>query len=493
MIISFLGNVNSEWQNFFYYAAIICIILIYVGVITTLLVENRDPVKSLAYIMVFLLLPGLGLVVYFFIGRDQRRLKKFTLKGSGDLMRLREFMDHYKPYFQSVHADLKNLLHDQSSISELFLHTKQSILTENNKVELIKNGEEKYKILLEDILNARHHIHMEYYIFNHDEVGLSIAEALLKKVKQDVKVRFIYDDFGCSGIGDIPEMLENGGVEVLVFDPMWMKLYTNANYRNHRKIVVIDGEISYIGGINVANSYDNNQKNDFYWRDTHLRITGNATNQLQMQFLLSYKYASGGETFPFEFPYFHFNQNQGDAYVDVVGSGPDSNDPYNMLGIISVINSARAHVQITNPYFIPNAQVITAIEIAARSGKKVQLMIPRNADSKFVQWAMNSYIKSMLRAGVEVYLYEKGFIHAKTIAIDDCISMVGTVNLDNRSFFINFEIAAYVYDQKVNSQLRKMFDDDIKDSLQMTMSEWQKRPLASKFMESLCRLLTPLL
>ena len=493
MLISFLGNVNADWQNIFYYAAIAAIIFVYIGVITTLLIENRDPVKSLAYIMVFLLLPGLGLIVYFYIGRDQKKQKKFTLKGSGDLMRLREFIDNYKPYFQGVHDHLEKSTGEKSYISDLFLHTKQSILTEQNKVEILRNGEEKYPRLLQDIKNARHHIHLEYYIYNHDEVGVSIANALIEKVKEGVIVRFIYDDFGCNDIGDIPDLLENGGVEVIIFDPMWMKLYTNANYRNHRKIVVIDGQISYVGGINVANSYDNTKGNDIYWRDTHLRICGNATNQLQMQFLLSYKYATGGEVFQFEYPYFQFNQNDGEAFVDIVGSGPDSNDPYNMLGIISCINSAKKIIQITNPYFIPNAQVITAIEIAAKSGKKVQLMLPEKADSRFVQWAMNSYIKSMLLAGVEVFLYKKGFIHAKTIAVDDNLSMVGTVNFDSRSFYINFEIAAYVYDKTLNLELRSMFEDDMSECIQITMNDWQKRPLFSKFMESVCRLLTPLL
>ena len=493
MVLSFLGNINSDWQNLLYYGSIVVVVLIYFGVITTLLIENRDPVKSLAYIMIFLLLPGVGLIVYFLIGRDHRKQKKFTLKGSRDLMRLREFIDVYKEYFIHVRQELENKFGDKSFISDLFLYTKQSILTENNDVSILENGEEKYKKLLEDINNATHHIHIEYYIFDHDETGMEIAKALVEKASEGVLVRFIYDDFGSNNIGDIPELLENGNVEVIPFDPLWMKLYTNANYRNHRKIVVIDGTIGYVGGINVSNKYDNTKKNSVFWRDTHIRIEGNAVNLLQMQFLLSYKYASGELTFPIEFPYFNYNQNKGDAFIDIVGSGPDSNEPYNMLGIISAINTAKSEINITNPYFIPNAQIITALEVASLSGKKVKLIVPKEADSKFVQFAMNSYMKKMLEVGVEVYVYKKGFIHAKTITVDDDISIVGTVNFDNRSFFINFEIAAFVYDKKVNSGLRELFENDMEDCDKLILSEWQKRPIGTKFMESLCRLLTPLL
>lgn len=493
MILSFLGNVSSEWQSGLYYTAIIAVILIYAGVITTLLIQNRDPVKSLAYILVFIMLPGIGLVVYFLIGRDHRKQKKFTLKGTGDLKRLREFIDHYREYFLNIHKELEAEIGLKSDISNLFMHTKQSILTKNNKVEILENGEAKYKRLIEDIGKAKHHIHMEYYIYDHDEVGLAVANALVKKVEEGIVVRFIYDDFGCNNIGDIPEILGNANVDVQVFDPMWMKLYTNANYRNHRKIVIIDGSVGYIGGINVANSYDNTKDNSVFWRDTHLRIEGNATNLLQMQFLLSYKYASGGEVFPFEDPYFNFDQAKGKVFIDIVGSGPDSNAPYNMNGIISVINSAVSDIKIANPYFIPNAQIISAIEIAAQSGKKVQLMVPKVADSRFVQYAMNSYMKIMLEAGVEIYLYNKGFIHAKTITVDNDISMVGTVNLDNRSFFINFEIAAYIYDKKINKQMRAMFDDDQQFCDRLVLTEWNKRPIYIKFMESVCRLFTPLL
>lgn len=493
MLISFLGNVNEEWQAFLSDAGLIILALVYLGVIITLLIENRDPVKSLAYIMIFILLPGIGLIVYFFIGRDQRKRRKFTLKGSGDLLRIREFIDFYKSYFLHIHQLLEREYPENANIADLFLHTRQSILTDKNAVKVLCNGEEKYELLLEDLENAKHHIHLEYYIFNHDETGIAITNKLIKKIGEGVKVRFIYDDFGSGAIGDVPDLLENAGAEVIVFDPMRVNLYTNANYRNHRKIVVIDGAISYVGGINIANGYDNRQNNYVYWRDTHLRIEGNATNMLQMQFLLSYKYATGGDIFPFEYPYFHFDQDPSTAYIDIVGSGPDSPDPYNMLGVIAAINKTRDIIQIANPYFIPNAQVSTALEIAAQSGKTVRLMVPEKADSKFVQWAMDSYMKSMLRAGVEVYRYKKGFIHAKTLTVDDSMSMVGTVNLDSRSFYINFEIAAYIYDRDVTRRLRDMFEDDMSDCVKLVLSEWEKRPVVHKFMESLCRLLTPLL
>lgn len=493
MLLSILENINPEWKGYLYVLAWVLFALIYVGVIVTILIENRNPVKSLAYILIFILLPGVGLLVYFIIGRDQRYKKKFTFKGTGDLLRIREFSEVYKPYFEDIRRSMEAEYPGQYSVSQLFSNLRQSILTDKNKIEILINGEQKFESLLKDIATARHHIHMEYYIFNDDETGNRVADALVKMAQQGIQVRFIYDDFGSSEIGDLPEILETGGVEVFAFDPLRGSLYTNANYRNHRKIVVIDGTVSYIGGINIGNDYDNRRKDHRYWRDTSVRLCGNASNMLQLQFLLSYKYASGGKTFPFDFPYFRLDHEGGTAFIDIVGSGPDSAKPYNMLGMVAAVNSALSSVSITNPYFIPNAEFITALELAAGSGKHVRLLLPEKADSRFVQWAMDSYIRQILRSGVEVYRYRKGFIHAKTMTIDDTLSTIGTVNLDNRSFYLNFEIEAYIYDRETNKIMQLQFEEDLKESPRLTLAEWEKRSWVTRVMESLCRLLTPLL
>lgn len=493
MILSYLGNLSEEWNTIVYYIAIVFITLVYVGVIITLLIENRNPVKSLAYILILVFLPGVGLVVYYFLGRDQRRKKKFTLKGDADYKRLKDYIEQDNERHLAIHKVLYELVGQKNNTSRLFMHTRQSILTGNNEVQVLINGEHKFPMLLEDIRNAVHHIHIEYYIYEQDETGLAVANALAEKAKEGVEVRFIYDDFGSAGIGDIPEMLDRSGVEVLCFDPMRWNFYANANYRNHRKIVVIDGRIGYTGGINVSAKYDNRNDNPVFWRDTSVRIEGQAVNLMQLQFLLSYRFCNGGYTFPFDEFYFPDHDQLGTCLIDIVGSGPDSSEAYNMLGILSTINSATSNIRITNPYLIPNEQLLTALKLAAKSGKKVQIILPAKSDSRLVQLAMLSNIKTMLESGIDIFLYEKGFLHAKTMAIDDDISLIGTVNFDARSFYLNFEIAAYFYDRKVNKQLRELFEEDMSFSKKIILSEWKKRPKLQKISESICRLISPLL
>jgi cardiolipin synthase len=339
---------------------------------------------------------------------------------------------------------------------------------------------------------AKHHIHIEYYIFAADDVGNEVANILVEKLKEGVEVRFIYDDLGSDDIGDIPDLLEEHGAEVFSFSPVLINFYLNANYRNHRKIIIIDGEVGFTGGINMDARYLNNSKNAVFWRDTHLKLEGDVVNLLQLQFMMSYRYCSKN-TFPFGPPYFHRSDLRENCFVDIVASGPDSEFPMAMQTILMAINLAKSSIRISNPYFIPNEQILTALQMAALAGKTVQLILPFRGDSFFVQHAAQSYIKSMLDAGVKVYFYQKGFIHAKSIAIDDNLAIVGSVNLDYRSFYLNSEIAVVVYDKQFVHKLNSAFEQDLQDSVHIERRLWKNRSIGERFIDAVCRLFTPLL
>jgi cardiolipin synthase len=293
-------------------------------------------------------------------------------------------------------------------------------------------------------------------------------------------------------MGPITKRLKEHGAEVYAFAPVLVDFYLNANYRNHRKIIVIDGKVGFTGGINMDERYINNGHNKVYWRDTHLQLEGDVVNQLQLQFMMSYRYCSK-ETFPFAFPYFRRAEFAANCFTDIVASGPDSQWPMAMQSILMAINVARRRIRISNPYFIPNEQLLSALQMAALAGKDVELLLPKRGDSFFVQHAAQSFIKPMLDAGVKIYFYEKGFIHAKTMIIDDNLAIVGTVNLDNRSFYLNFEIAIIMYDRLVVKDLQDAFEKDIEDATLITRRSWKNRSLFEKFIDALCRLLTPLL
>nr|WP_262903177.1 cardiolipin synthase [Chitinophaga rhizophila] len=470
----------------------VLISLSFIGVVGTILLENRNPVKAMAYIMLLVFVPILGLVVYYYLGRDLRKKRRFTLKGSKDETLMLRYFESQRQEIEQTQLQLRKLVASKQEISAMLLNTRHSVLSSDNRVELLLNGEEKFPAVMEALKAARHHIHIEYYIFAADDVGNAIAEILVEKLKEGIEVRFIYDDLGSDNIGDIPDMLEENGAEVFSFSPVLINFYLNANYRNHRKIIVIDGEVGFTGGINMDDRYLNNAKHEVFWRDTHLKLEGDVVNMLQLQFMMSYRYCSK-QTFTFGPPYFHRSALQENCFVDVVASGPDSEFPMAMQTILMAINNARRSIRISNPYFIPNEQILTALQMAALSGKTVQLILPYRGDSFFVQHAAQSYIKSMLDAGVKVYFYQKGFIHAKSISIDDNLAIVGSVNLDYRSFYLNSEIAVVVYDKPLVSKLNAAFEQDLQDSVHIDRRSWKNRSVWQKFIDAVCRLLTPLL
>ena len=489
-VLYFLWGTN--WHIALKIIGYVLISLSFLGVVGTILLENRNPVKAMAYIMLLVFVPILGLVVYYYLGRDLRKKRRFTLKGSKDETLMLRYWESQRKEIDQMQLQLRKQVASKQEISAMLLNTRHSVLSCDNRIQLLLNGEEKYPAVMDALRAAKHHIHIEYYIFAADDVGNEIAAILLEKLRAGIEVRFIYDDLGSDNIGDIPDLLEENGAEVFAFSPVLINFYLNANYRDHRKIIIIDGEVGFTGGINIDDRYLNNAKHPVFWRDTHLKLEGDVVNLLQLQFMMSYRYCSQ-QTFSFGAPYFHRSDLNENCFADIVASGPDSEFPMAMQTILMAINNARRSIRISNPYFIPNEQILTALQMAALSGKTVQLILPYRGDSFFVQHAAQSYIKSLLDAGVKVYFYQKGFIHAKSIAIDDNLAIVGSVNLDYRSFYLNSEIAVVVYDKTFVHKLNAAFEQDLQDSTHIDRRSWKNRSLWQKFIDGICRLLTPLL
>ncbi len=384
---------------------------------------------------------------------------------------------------------------DNNELASMLIKDLHSPLTRNNKVKLLVNGEEKFPEVMQALQDAQHHIHMEYYIYEQDEIGSAIIELLIKKAKEGVEVRFIYDDFGSPAIKKkIEKRMEEAGIQIHPFHKVHFYLLANRiNYRNHRKIIVVDGQTAFVGGINVSDKYINNKKGQLYWRDTHLRIDGPGVFYLQYLFITDWNFCSTTLLTPDQL---HFVPNKvikENTYVQMTASGPDSAKPSILFSLLQAIYLAKKEILIATPYFIPGDSILDALRIAALSGLSVKLLVPGICDSKFVNYASKSSYKDLLLAGVEIYLYQKGFVHSKTLVTDSSLSIVGTANMDLRSFELNFEVNAIVYDKPFAEQMRKVFFDDLKNAEKINAEHWYKRSAYEQFPEKISRLFSPVL
>lgn len=461
-------------------------------VVIGILLENRNPLKTHSYLLLLLLLPLLGIVIYLFFGQNIRKRKIFAKKRLIN----QAFGDQY---FQNrvENSEIDEIIPPHLTQFERvirFLKKDLSPLTQNNKVTLLNNGEEKFPELMKAMREARHHIHIEYYIYEEGDIGNQIAEILMERARAGVTVRMIVDGVGSLSLSKgFFKRLKRAGVQVVEFMPVLFPSFTSKiNYRNHRKIVVVDGMIGFTGGINISDRYINNGKFKTYWRDTHVKIEGEAVKTLQFLFILSWQFVTQQEILP-EGEFFPEFTQKGTDLVQINASGPDWELASIMDSFFLAINSARKHVRIATPYFIPNESIMDAIITAARSDVKVELIIPRESDSWIVKSASRSFVKQLLEADVKVYFYEKGFLHSKVIIIDDRFASVGSANMDYRSFDLNHEVNAYLYDQDVVQELISHFESDQQDSSLVDFERWKNRKLWPKLKESVCRLLAPLL
>lgn len=466
--------------------------LMAIAAAVTIILKNTNPTKTLSYLLLLVALPFVGLLVYYFFGREYRKGKLFRKKSLLDQQQIKAWKEALViPSYEFKKIE-ESFLEDKIKLIKLLYRSEEAPLTLHNKVSLLLNGDKKFQSLFNDIENAQKYIHVEYYIIKDDTIGSQLIALLCKKAREGVKVRLSYDYVGSSLSSKAIKMLTEAGVEHFPFMPVYFPRFASKfNYRNHRKIVVIDGVIGYLGGINVSDRYINFTKG-VYWRDTHMRIEGEAVGSMQLHFLLNWEFLTD-YTFEVQEDYFPKHVPVNKTQVQIAASGPDSDWANIMEAIFTAINTADDYVYITTPYFIPNDEILMAIVTAAKGGVAVKLIIPKKSDSRAAQYATFSYVETLLEAGVEVYLYKKGFVHAKTMVIDDVFSTIGTSNMDYRSFHINFEINALVYDVPVAKEMATIFNEDLKDCEKVTLEAWQQRALSHKLKESFYRLWAPLL
>jgi cardiolipin synthase A/B len=482
-----------NWLSIFEVAYTIVLIFVCFRII----LDTRSITKSLAYLLFAIFVPFAGIIFYFLFGINYRTRKMYSKKLiENDELSARLNKQIYQ-YSKKTLDESDAVVQSNKELAFMLLKETLSPLTANNSVKLLVNGENKFPEVLKALKEAKNHIHLEYYIYEDDVIGREIEQVLIQKAKEGVAVRFIYDDFGSRSIRrTLARRLNENGVKAFPFLRIYfIALANRLNYRNHRKIIVIDGKTAFVGGINVDDRYINNNKNKTFWRDTHLRIDGPGIQYLQYLFFCDWNFCADEKLHPdqYFFPPESALPVIDKKIVQIAASGPDSGAPAILFSILQAIGLATKEILITTPYFIPGDGLLDALTIASLSGVKIKLLVPGISDSILVNAAARSYYIDLMRRGVEIYLYNKGFVHAKTMVTDSKIAMVGTANMDSRSFDLNFEVNAIVYDSGIAGELREIFYDDLKDAEKIDLVAWRKRPVYKQFFEKTARLVSPLL
>jgi cardiolipin synthase len=379
-------------------------------------------------------------------------------------------------------------------IMALALNNSEAPLTSGNAVRVLRNGTETFPALEEAIDRAKHHLHLEYYIFDPDEVGTRVRDLLVAKAKAGVEVRLLCDAIGSAALGPrFLAPLTKAGGEVAFFNRVTVARLVRPllNFRNHRKIVVADGEVGLTGGLNIADEYAGLDKETGIVRDTHVLIEGPAVRALQLLFLEDWNFATGRSLGAPAL--FGSGAEKGDALVQIVGSGPDKSWKAIQQVYFSAITNARDRVLITTPYFVPDPAISTALCTAALRGVDVQLLLPRRADSRVGSAAARSYYDELLAAGVRIFEYLPGFLHAKTVVVDGLYASIGSANFNSRSFALDFEVNALLYSSAHAEELEAIFRQDLTVSREVTVESRAQIGFGGRLAEGAARLLSPLL
>ena len=453
-------------------------------------IERRDPTTTWAWLLIMIVLPGIGFIIYLMFGQNLSRQKMFKEKTIDDAKKRKILNAMYESNISSHDGGEKFF-----DLRKMNFNNSGAKYRINNDIDVYVNGEDKFKQLLQDIRNAKRYIHVEYYIFKKDILGKAIIDELTKKAEEGLEVRLLVDAMGSRKLTKkvLKKYIAAGGKFSLFFPGILPHLNTRINYRNHRKIVVIDGKYGYVGGFNVGKEYINKDKDVGFWRDTHIRIKGESVDDLNARFLMDWCYASGEKIENYKYYMIKDKGKEGDIGIQIVTSGPDHKEQYIRNAYIKLINNAKKNVYLETPYFVPDAPVLEALKISALSGIDVRIIIPGKPDHFFMKWAASSYIGELLEAGVKVYTYNNGFIHAKTIVADSLVMSIGTANMDIRSFKLNFEVNAFIYDDRIAKSGEDQFRKDMSNSDEITKEIYNSRSLTLKIKESVIRLLSPIL
>lgn len=469
-----------DWTHIFLVLA-----LLHGGILSVVVIlERRNPSASLAWIVTAFFLPGAGAILYWLLGR--RKVRRRRRWRSASLERLASLVPpHFAGEDPRGHAQRDRLI-------SLAQRVTGSLAVGGNRLKLLKNAVETYPAMLTCIGSARHHVHLEFYIFRSDNTGLSFVSALERAARRGVEVRLLLDAVGCGNTDlTVFDGVRRHGGRVELFSPARLSRFPRMNFRNHRKIVVVDGHTAFAGGINIGDEYLGKNERLGPWRDTHLLVNGPAARYVQQTFLEDWCFVTGEVVDGID--YFRDVQPMGDAIVQVVPSGPDLEWGALHQTLFRAIAASTERVHITSPYFIPDDSMMDALTSAALAGVDVTLLMPARSDLPLVAAAGRSYYRELLAAGVKVYEFLGGFIHAKTFVVDRWAASVGSANMDIRSFRLNYEINLLVYDELFASELEALFARDLKRARPVSLEEYVNRPLEKRLLEGTARVLSPLL
>ncbi len=456
--------------------------------------QRKEPKSAWAWLLLLNMLPGVGFLLYLLAGTDMHKRKMFRIKGIED--QVNEAVRRQESSVRSRELEHENP--DLEPFADLIYYNLESsgaVLTGDNQVRVFTDGNDKFDALIEDIRGAGQFVFLEYYIVKCDVLFYRIRDVLQEKVEQGVEVFLLYDAMGCRSV---PKKywreLEKSGIRTAVFFPALLgRMQLRVNYRNHRKIAIIDGRIGYVGGYNIGKEYIGLDPKFGHWRDTHLRICGTAVTALAIRYIQDWNYAARENLFAKEKYVVYPEQRCGNTKIQIISSGPDSPQQNIRDNYLRLIHRARKRICIQTPYYIPDEAVHTALLIAAASGIEVNVMIPCKPDHPFVYWATYSYVGELILAGANCYTYNNGFLHAKGLAIDGEACCYGTANMDIRSFALNFEVNAVIYDEAVTQEMERIFSEDLKLCRQITKDMYRGRSLWIRFKEQMCRLFSPVL
>jgi len=470
-------------------SVLITLSVIFIGFVIFL--ENRHPTQTITWLVVLGSFPLVGFIFYLLFGRNYHKEKMFRKK---------YFLD--KQAFLTVQGEddprseeKRRLLGEhQGKLFTLAQKLGNSPISFNTATKVLTNGDETFQHIIEELKRARHHIHLEYYIVRSDDIGQQIKDILIKKASEGVKIRFLFDAVGSWKLSKayINE-LRAAGIETVSFGPVKLPFLNNKfNFRNHRKIIVIDGTVGFVGGLNIGDEYLGRNKDIGFWRDTHLMMRGEAVRSLQLIFLQDWYYMTNHSFLTAEYLSPQMD-DKGHGGVQLIAGGPDNEWSVIKNIFFSMIVSAKKSVWIASPYFIPDEDIFSALKIAALSGIDVRLLVPNRPDKRIVFHASRSYFPELLEAGVKVYEYERGFMHSKIIIVDDELASIGTSNMDMRSFHLNFEVNAFLFRTESTQKLVREYANDLQFSKKIELEKFQQRHIGYRLLESTARLLSPLL
>ena len=467
-------------------------LLIIIGSLLVIITDERDSGKKISWILVIVFIPVVGIILYIMFGFDIRRSQEYNTRKRDFLKFFHSRSDAGTRQMLFGNYAAKKVRQEYQELITLLSKSNGTSVTDNNSIEIITSGKRKFEALTQDILNAKHHIHVEYFLFKKDKGSKMIKQLLMQKAKEGVKVRFIYENI--ANINIRPKYykeMRKAGVEVVSFtDPKFsiFRLSALLNYRNHRKIVVIDGKVGYTGGMNISDDYF------IRWRDTHMRITGNAVASLQYSFINTFVNA-GGKIEEGLGPYFPEQEKRAgnDILMQIVPDEPADRWPILQMGTVWTVEHSRSYIYIQTPYFVPPEPLLMALKTAALKGTDVRLMLPQKPDSIYMGPANRAYYKECLEAGIRIYEWTGTFIHSKTIVSDDYLSVIGSANMDFRSLEINYEVNSFIYSKDIALANKAIFFKDMEKCREVTLRQWNQRPWYSKMGQHIMQLFAPLL